>query len=198
MSLCGAVATRRLQVPTHALLLSVVGAMKGTSASWASKLGSREGWSKHFRSGFCKRTVLRLNPWACSGRRGKQMIAAPLSSILSSSPLFFLHRMFFLHYFPPVACCPCLSKSPPAIFFASTTLKSLISSLLWLLVPSYCSPLPLGSWGLCSYPSKHIRTHQSSPLWCPWAGEMLAAPGLAASPLHMVPALESWLLWEDR
>lgn len=51
----------------------------------ASELGSREGWSKHFRSGFCKRRVLSLNPWAWQlalEGAGEQMIAAPLASLL--------------------------------------------------------------------------------------------------------------------
>lgn len=111
MVLCGAVAIRVLQVPTHALLLSVVEAMERTSATWASKLGSREGWSKHFRSGFCKRRVLRMNPWAwqLALEGGVSIWLQPLWSPCSSSPLLFLYTMLFLHCFPPIPCYPCLS-----------------------------------------------------------------------------------------
>lgn len=121
---------QEVAVPTHALLLSVLGAMEGTSASWASDLGSRDGWSKHFKSGFCK-TVLRLNRF----------------------------------------------------------LKSLISSLLWPLVPSYCSALPLGSQGLPSYP---LHQHPDSPVLSPlvpmgWG--KASSTSACCQPLHMVPGL---------
>lgn len=75
----------------------------------------------------------------------------PLWSPCSSSPLFFLHGMFFLHYFPPASCCLCLNPLHLSLFFAPTTFKvsyflsSLSTGPLLLLSSSTLflrSPLP--------------------------------------------------------
>lgn len=133
--------------------------------SWAAG----RGWSKHFRTGFCKRRVLRLNSWAWQlalegeGSKWLQPLRSPYAlALLCSSSTECSSSVS-----SPQSLVVLASLKPPTSIFilcSHNFFKSLISSLLWPLVPSYCSPLPLGSRGLPSYPS---HPYLDSPVLSP-------------------------------
>lgn len=189
MSLCGAVAIRRLQYP-HMHCCSLFWELwrepqQAEQATWAAGTGEANILKVDFAKQFWDWI---LGPDSLLWKEGEANDCSPFG--LHALALL-LYRMFFLHYFPWVPWYPSLFKSPPTIFIlcSHSFLKSLISSLLWPLVPSYCSALPLGSQGLPSYP---LHPHPDSPVLSPlvpmgWG--KASSTSACCQPLHMVPGL---------